>query len=148
MAADPSSPAAGPAARAGPAPIRRHAPPCPLKGSSHATRPPGITQPPWSYRVPGPRRRDRLRDRRRIPFARSLTPLPTNRSSVSFPQLDPDDPEWVAELGEIPALTAEPSEYEVAVSKLAGTILISREVDRRHRFPGHQQTEQILRDTF
>jgi len=82
------------------------------------------------------------------PFARSLTPLPTNRASVSFPQLDPDDPAWVAELGEIPLLTPDTSEYEVAVSKLAGTILISVESIEDTDFPVTQQTEQILRDTF
>ena len=82
------------------------------------------------------------------PFARSLTPLPTNRASVSFPQLDPEDPEWVAELGEIPLLTPDTSEYEVAVSKLAGSILISVESIEDTDFPVTQQTEQILRDTF
>jgi len=82
------------------------------------------------------------------PFARSLTPLPTNRASVSFPQLDPDDPAWVAELGEIPLLTPDTSEYEVAVSKLAGSILISVESIEDTDFPVTQQTEQILRDTF
>ena len=67
---------------------------------------------------------------------------------MSFPQLDPDDPAWVAELGEIPLLTPDTSEYEVAVSKLAGTILISVESIEDTDFPVTQQTEQILRDTF
>jgi HK97 family phage major capsid protein len=82
------------------------------------------------------------------PFARSLTPLPTNRASVSFPQLDPEDPAWVAELGEIPLLTPDTSEYEVAVSKLAGSILISVESIEDTDFPVTAQTEQVLRDTF
>jgi HK97 family phage major capsid protein len=82
------------------------------------------------------------------PFARSLTPLPTNRSSVAFPQLDVDDPEWVAELGQIPVLGLDTTEYEVAVSKLAGSILISRESLDDTDFPVSQQTEQVLRDTF
>jgi enamine deaminase RidA (YjgF/YER057c/UK114 family) len=82
------------------------------------------------------------------PFARSLTPLPTSRSSVSFPQLDPEDPEWISELGLIPQLTGDASEYEVAVSKLAGSILISRESIEDTDFPVTQQTEQVLQDTF
>jgi Phage capsid family len=111
-------------------------------------RPPGITQPPWSTMFPA----DVVQIVSAIvggsPFASSLTPLPTNRASVSFPQLDPDDPEWLAELGEIPVLTPDTSEYEVAVCKLAGSILISRESMEDTDFPVTQQTEQILQDTF
>jgi HK97 family phage major capsid protein len=54
----------------------------------------------------------------------------------------------VAELGVIPTLTPDASEYEVAVSKLAGSILISRESIDDTDFPVTQQTEQILRDSF
>ncbi len=111
-------------------------------------RPPGITQPPWSTMFPAQVVAIVSAIVGGAPFARSLTPLPTNRASVSFPQLDPDDPAWVAELGEIPLLTPDTSEYEVAVSKLAGTILISVESIEDTDFPVTQQTEQILRDTF
>jgi len=111
-------------------------------------RPPGITQPPWSTMFPAQVVAIVSAIVGGAPFARSLTPLPTNRASVSFPQLDPDDPAWVAELGEIPLLTPDTSEYEVAVSKLAGSILISVESIEDTDFPVTQQTEQILRDTF
>ena len=111
-------------------------------------RPPGITQPPWASMFPAQVVAIVSAIVGGAPFARSLTPLPTNRASVSFPQLDPDDPEWVAELGEIPLLTPDTSEYEVAVSKLAGSILISVESIEDTDFPVTQQTEQILRDTF
>ena len=111
-------------------------------------RPPGITQPPWASMFPAQVVAIVSAIVGGAPFARSLTPLPTNRASVSFPQLDPDDPAWVAELGEIPLLTPDTSEYEVAVSKLAGTILISVESIEDTDFPVTQQTEQILRDTF
>ncbi len=111
-------------------------------------RPPGITQPPWASMFPAQVVAIVSAIVGGAPFARSLTPLPTNRASVSFPQLDPDDPAWVAELGEIPLLTPDTSEYEVAVSKLAGSILISVESIEDTDFPVTQQTEQILRDTF
>lgn len=111
-------------------------------------RPPGITQPPWSTMFPANVVAVISAIVGGSPFARSITPLPTNRSSVSFPQLDPEDPEWVGELGEIPLLTPDTSEYEVAVSKLAGSILISRESLDDTDFPAQQQTEQVLRDTF
>ncbi len=110
--------------------------------------PPGITQPPWSTMFPAQVVAIVSAIVGGSPFARSLRPLPTNRSSVSFPQLDPDDPERVAELGVIPQLTPDASEYEVAVSKLAGSILISRESMDDTDFPVTEQTEQILRDTF
>lgn len=111
-------------------------------------RPPGITQPPWSTVFPAQVAAIVSAIVGGSPFARSLTPLPTNRASVSFPQLDPDDPAWVAELGEIPVLTPNADEYEVAVSKLAGSILISRESIDDTDFPVTQQTEQVLQDTF
>ena len=111
-------------------------------------RPPGITQPPWSTMFPAHVVAIVSAIVGGSPFARSLTPLPTNRASVSFPQLDPDDPEWLAELGQIPVLTGDAAEYEVAVSKLAGSILISRESIEDTDFPVTQQTEQVLQDTF
>jgi HK97 family phage major capsid protein len=52
------------------------------------------------------------------------------------------------ELGLIPQLTPDTTEYVVATSKLGGSILISRESLDDTDFPVSQQTEQILRDTF
>ena len=111
-------------------------------------RPPGITQPPWASVFPAHVVAIVSAIVGGSPFAASLTPLPTNRSSVSFPQLDVDAPEWVSELGVIPTLGLDADEYEVATSKLAGSILISRESIEDTEFPVTQQTEQILRDTF
>ena len=109
---------------------------------------PGVIRPPWSTAFPAHVVQIVSAIVGGSPFARSLTPLPTIRSSVSFPRLDPDDPAWLAELGQIPALNAEQSEYEVAVSKLAGTILISLESVDDTDFPLSMSVEQILRDTF
>jgi HK97 family phage major capsid protein len=109
---------------------------------------PGVIRPPWPTMFPAQVAWIVSAIVGGSPFARSLTPLPTNRESVSFPQLDPDDPEWIPELGPIPALNADQSEYDVAVSKLAGTILISLESVDDTDHPLIQQTEQILRDTF
>jgi HK97 family phage major capsid protein len=110
--------------------------------------PPGITQPPWSTMFPAQVVAVISAIVGGANFARSLSALPTNRTSVSFPQLDPEDPEWVAELGVIPTLNADQSEHEVAVSKLAGSILVSLESIDDTDFPAVQQTEQILQDTF
>jgi HK97 family phage major capsid protein len=109
---------------------------------------PGIIRPPWSSAFPAHVVQIVSAIVGGSPFARSLTPLPTTRSSVSFPQLDPDDPAWLAELGQIPALNAAQDEYETAISKLAGTILISRESVDDTDFPVTQQVEQIVSDTF
>jgi capsid protein len=110
--------------------------------------PPGITQPPWSTMFPAFVVEIVSAIVGGAPFARSLRPLPTDRSSVSFPQLDVEDPEWVAEMGLIPTLTPDTDQYEVAVSKLAGSILISRESLDDTDFPVSQQTVQVLEDTF
>src|SRR5215469_7630190 len=62
------------------------------------------------------------------PFARSLTPLPTARASVAFPLVNAvDDPQWLAEMGAIPTLNIDAAEDEIAISKLAGSVLISLE---------------------
>jgi HK97 family phage major capsid protein len=83
------------------------------------------------------------------PFARAVSPLPTNRTSVSFPLVNEvDDPSWLPELGEIPTLGIDAGEYDVAVSKLAGSVLISMESIDDTDFPTTAQTEQVLHDTF
>jgi HK97 family phage major capsid protein len=83
------------------------------------------------------------------PFARSLSPLPTSRTAVSFPLVnDVDDPQWLAELGVIPTLNIDAAEDVIAVSKLAGSVLISLESIRDTDYPVTQQTEQVLQDTF
>ena len=100
-------------------------------------RPPGITQPPWASMFPAQVVAIVSAIVGGAPFARSLTPLPTNRASVSFPQLDPEDPEWVAELGVIPLLTPD-------TERVRGGGIQAGRVDpdqpgehRGHRFPGH-----------
>lgn len=109
---------------------------------------PGVTRPPWSTMFPAHVVAVISAIVGGSPFSRSLTPLPTQRASVSFPQLDPDDPEWVGELGLIPTLNSDQSEHEIAISRLAGTVLVSLESIEDTDFPATQQTEQILRDTF
>ena len=61
------------------------------------------------------------------PFSRSATPLPTRRTAVAFGILDVEDPAWGGELSEVPDLAKDQSAYEVAVSRLSGSILVSQE---------------------
>jgi Phage capsid family len=83
------------------------------------------------------------------PFARSLRPLPTGRTAVSFPLVnDLDDPVWGGELSDVPVLTADTDEYNIAVSRLSGSILISQESIDDAEWPLTQQTEQVIQDVF
>jgi HK97 family phage major capsid protein len=110
---------------------------------------PGVTQPPWPGAFPAD---FQLRILTTIvggsPFARSCTPLPTQRTAVAFGILDANDPAWIAELDQIPDLAKGQSAYEVAVSKLAGSILVSQESIDDSDFPITQAVSQALNDTF
>ena len=82
------------------------------------------------------------------PFARSLTPLPTNRSGVVFPLADISEPSWGKELDLIPTLDLEGGEYDIAVSRLSGSILISQESMDDTDYPVTTQVEQVIQDKF
>jgi HK97 family phage major capsid protein len=82
------------------------------------------------------------------PFSRTCTPLPTQRQKVAFPILDSADPAWTAELDVIPDLAPTQSAYEVATSRLSGTLLISRESIDDTDFPVTQQTTQAIEERF
>ena len=83
------------------------------------------------------------------PFARSLTPLPTGRTGVVFPLVnDLDEPSWGKELDLIPTLDLEGGEYDAAVSRLSGSILIGQESIDDTDYPVTQQVEQVLQDKF
>ena len=111
--------------------------------------PPGITQATWPSTFP-------LEVRPIIsaivggsPFARSLTPLPTNRTGAVFPLVDNvTDPAWGGELSDVPVLDLESGEYDAAVSRLSGSILISQESLDDADWPISAQTEQVIEDTF
>ena len=62
--------------------------------------------------------------------------------------MDVNDPEWGAELSEIPDLAKDQTAYEVAVSRLSGSILVSQESIDDDGFPVTQQVSQVLTDTF
>jgi HK97 family phage major capsid protein len=83
------------------------------------------------------------------PFARSLTPLPTGRTGVTFPLInDVDDPAWGGELSEVPVLQLDSGEYNLAVSRLSGSILIGQESIDDADWPVSAQTQQVIEDTF
>jgi HK97 family phage major capsid protein len=111
--------------------------------------PPGVVQRPW----PGAFGAD---FQRRIlsaivegaPFSLSCTPLPTQRTAVAFGVLDTADPAWGGELDEVPDLAKDQTTYEVGVSRLSGSILISQESIDDADFPLTQQVTQVLQDTF
>ena len=82
------------------------------------------------------------------PFAGTCTRLPTNRSKVAFPILDSADPAWSAELDLIPDLAPTQTAYEVAVSRLNGSLLISRESIDDTDYPVTAQTEVAIQERF
>jgi len=61
------------------------------------------------------------------PFARAITPLPTERGGVAFPTVSPTGFGWVSEGAPIPAVDLNDSADVVAVAKLAGLITMSNE---------------------
>ena len=83
------------------------------------------------------------------PFSRSCLPLPTERTAVAFGILDIEDPEWGAELSEVPDLAKDQDHLRGrGVSRLSGRILISQESIDDGDFPLTQQVSQVLIDTF
>jgi HK97 family phage major capsid protein len=83
------------------------------------------------------------------PFARSLTPLPTRRTGVAFPLAnDLSEPSWGKELDQVPVLDLDGGEYDVAVSRLSGSILISQESIDDTDYPITRQVEQVIEDKF
>ena len=83
------------------------------------------------------------------PFARCLTPLPTARTGAVFPLADDvSEPSWGKELDVIPTLDLEGGEYDVAVSRLSGSILISQETIDDADYPLTAQVEQVIQDKF
>ena len=83
------------------------------------------------------------------PFARSLRPLPTQRTGVSFPLVDEvSEPAWGKELDQIPVLDLEGGEYDVAVSRLSGSILVSEESISDTDYPLTQSVQQVIEDKF
>jgi HK97 family phage major capsid protein len=111
--------------------------------------PPGVTQATWPSAFPAEVRPVVSAIVGGAPFARSLTPLPTNRRDVVFPLVDDvDEPAWGKDLDLIPALDLESGEYDAAVSRLSGSILISQESIDDTEYPVTAQVEQVLRDKF
>ena len=111
--------------------------------------PPGITQANWPSTFPLDVQPIISAIVAGSPFARSLTPLPTSRTGAVFPLVDNvSDPAWGGELSEVPVLDLESGEYDAAVSRLSGSILISQESLDDADWPISQQTEQVIQDTF
>jgi len=110
---------------------------------------PGITKPGWPKAFPADFQAKFLSVVvGGAPFSRACTPLPTARTSVAFGILDTNDPAWVAELDAIPDLSKTQSTYEVATSKLGGSILISQESIDDSSFPLTASVSQAIGDTF
>jgi HK97 family phage major capsid protein len=110
---------------------------------------PGISQPGWPKGFPADFQAKILSTVvGGSPFSRSCTLLPTARTSVAWGILDANDPAWVAELDTIPDLAKNQSTYEVGVSKLAGSILISQESIDDSDFPLTASVTQVIQDTF
>jgi HK97 family phage major capsid protein len=83
------------------------------------------------------------------PFARSLTPMLTGRTGVSFPLVDDvSEPSWGKELDVVPTLDLEGGEYDVAVSRLSGSILISEESISDTDYPLTASVQQVIEDKF
>jgi hypothetical protein len=80
-------------------------------------------------------------------LASRLTPLPTNRQTVTFPTAAPDAAGWYRELEQIGQLDLHDAKYEVAVAKIAGLVPISNEMIDDSAFPISGLVGQLLQDT-
>jgi HK97 family phage major capsid protein len=110
---------------------------------------PGVVQPPWPGVFP-PDIQARILSviTDGAPFSRACTRLPTARNAVAFAILDSADPSWSSELDLIPDLAPTQSAYEVAVARLNGTLLISKESIADTSFPVTAQTELAIQERF
>jgi Phage capsid family len=81
------------------------------------------------------------------PFARTLTPFPTNRGSVVFPKADLTAA-WVAEGGVIPSSGGPTAADVVAVTKLAGLLSVSNELVSDTEVRLTTMLTSVLIDTF
>ena len=71
------------------------------------------------------------------------------QTGVVFPLAnDLSEPAWGKELDVIPALDLDSGEYDAAVSRLSGRILVSRESIDDTEYPVTAQVEQVLQDKF
>jgi HK97 family phage major capsid protein len=111
--------------------------------------PPGVVQPPWRGAFgPDFQRRILTAIVEGAPFSRSATPLPTQRTAIAFGVLDVADPAWGGELDEVPDLAKDQTQYEVAVARLSGSILLSNESIDDADFPLTTSVTQVIQDTF
>lgn len=82
------------------------------------------------------------------PFARSITPLPTERGSVSFPTASPTGFDWVAENGLIPTVDLNDGADVVAVAKLAGLLGMSNEFVNDNELPMSDLLRKAVADAM
>jgi HK97 family phage major capsid protein len=82
------------------------------------------------------------------PFARSLNPLVTAASAVSWPQAGPSGGDWVGEGQPLPAVDVNPAAYTVTVKKLAGTFSISNESVSDSTFDLASAVGQVIADSL
>jgi hypothetical protein len=113
-------------------------------------RPPGVAQAIWPNSFPAEVRPIVSAIVGGAPFARSLNPIPTGRTGVTFPLVNDvtNGPSWGGELSDVPVLDLESGEYDVAVSRLSGSILIGQESLDDAEWPVSAQVEGVIQDTF
>jgi HK97 family phage major capsid protein len=111
--------------------------------------PPGVVQSPWPAAF-GADFQGRVLGLivEGSPFSRTCTPLPTSRSAIAFGLLDLEDPAWGGELSQVPDLSKDQDQYQVGVSRLSGSILVSNESIDDAEFPLTRSVSQTLTDTF
>jgi HK97 family phage major capsid protein len=82
------------------------------------------------------------------PFARNITPMPTNRSGVTFPTVNPTGFDWVGEGQPIPDVDLDDDRYSVAVAKLAGLVTMSSEFIDDNELPISNLLGQAVQDSM
>lgn len=82
------------------------------------------------------------------PFARAITPLPTERGGVAFPTAAPEGFEWIGENGTIPEVDLNDAAEIVAVAKLAGILTMSNEFVDDNELPMGDLLRKAVADSM
>jgi HK97 family phage major capsid protein len=81
------------------------------------------------------------------PFCSTLTPFPTQRTTVAFPTARPDRPAWLGEMDPIPVVGLGDDADIVATCKLASIVLMSNESANDASVNLTQEFADLLRDS-
>lgn len=82
------------------------------------------------------------------PFARAITPMPTDKGAVTWPRAAPEGFGWVSEGGTIPDVDLNDDSYTVGIAKLAGLVTMSSEFIDDGDLPMSEMLRKAVADSM